>query len=103
MSDNNNATKPATADRTTCPTCGRPISAPLGQGTGPRSGPPAGGPSASPRDGGPLASATAPVSPGIAASGPVGPGNGSSLLCAFRLIEPSARDGEVTTRLETSS
>ena len=27
MSDNNNASAPTTADRTTCPTCGRPISA----------------------------------------------------------------------------
>ena len=27
MSDNNNASAPATADRTTCPTCGRPIEA----------------------------------------------------------------------------
>ncbi len=61
-----------------CPTCGRPISAPLGQGTGPRSGPPAAGLSVSRADGGSLASA-APASSGIAASGPVGPGNGSSL------------------------
>lgn len=27
MSENNNASAPATADRTTCPTCGRPIEA----------------------------------------------------------------------------
>ena len=58
MSENNNtASAPANADRTTCPTCGRPISAPSGQGTGPRSGPPATGPSAAQGAGGSLASA----------------------------------------------
>ena len=69
MSDNNTASAPATADRATCPTCGRPISAPLGQGTGPRSGPPATGLSVSRGDGGSLASA-APTSPGISALRP---------------------------------
>ena len=68
MSDNNTASAPATADRATCPTCGRPISAPLGQGTGPRSGARATGLPVSSQDGGSLASAA--TAPGIAALRP---------------------------------